>query len=432
MRVTARRPAALLLAVLLAIGGFACRSRERESTDVRPAAPLVLAGGERKRGDAPAARDAEEVALAAQDAEAAAEIALGRALFFDGALSEPTGTSCASCHDPAHAFSSGNASSRGVPRGSRPGHFARRNAPSLLYLKYVPKFHLALEDDDAPAPVPLGGFFWDGRVDTIAELVRQPLLNPDEMNNRSLGSLRDKLLARPYAPALLDRLGASRDPARTATVVGQAIEAYLTSSPMAPFSSKYDDFVRGRAKLSTLELLGLKLFKDPSKGGCAACHRLNDTATDPAMSMFTDYGYDGIGVPRNPELPPSRKADLGLCERADRVTRSDAAEHCAHFRTPTLRNVALRSSYMHSGAFKSLRDVVEFYATRATDPLRWYKSGTRFEDVPAAYRPYVNVQSIPYNRREGDVPALDEREIDAIVAFLRTLSDTRIPSVPGG
>src|SRR5262249_3928718 len=83
----------------------------------------------------------------------------------------------------------------------------------------------------------------------------------------------------------------------------------------------------------------------------------------------------------------------------------------------SLRNVAVRQSFMHNGAFRSLRDVVAFYATRATDPMRWYKSGVKFDDVPAKYRGQVNINSIPYNRRAGDVPPLDDAEIDAIVAF---------------
>ena len=160
--------------------------------------------------------------------------------------------------------------------------------------------------------------------------------------------------------------------------------------------------MRGRAKLSTLELLGLKLFKDPSKGGCVGCHRFNDTATDPQLSLFTDYGYDAIAVPRNSDLPRSRKPDLGLCERTDRLTPSTDRINCVRFRTPSLRNVAARASYMHNGVFKSLRDVVAFYATRATDPMRWYKSSVKFEDVPAQYRDTVNVAS---RSRTTDAPA---------------------------
>src|SRR5580704_2982478 len=101
-----------------------------------------------------------------------ARVALGRQMFFDQTLSDPPGTSCASCHDPAHAFAGNNGSLNGVARGSRPGHFARRNTPSVLYLKYVPRFHFHWEED-VDVPDGVGGFFWDGRVDSIASLVRQ-------------------------------------------------------------------------------------------------------------------------------------------------------------------------------------------------------------------------------------------------------------------
>ncbi|MES1173068.1 MAG: cytochrome c peroxidase [Myxococcales bacterium] len=350
-------------------------------------------------------------------------VELGRAVFFDKTLSDPPGTSCASCHDPERAFSSSNGSELGVPRGSRSTHFARRNAPSLLYLKQVPKFGFRLDDDDAPAPAPFGGYFWDGRGDSIARLVRQPLLNPDEMNNAGPVALASKLEHTSYAAVFRRECGpVFANPESTVGCMGRALEAFLTADEMAPFSSRFDAFLRGRGKLTPYEMQGLRLFKDPSKGGCAGCHRFTETGTDPALSMFTDYGYDAIAVPRNDKLG-TRKPDLGLCERADKVVPSSAAENCVRFRTPSLRNVAVRGSYMHNGVFTSLRDVVAFYATRATDPKRWYKSGVKFEDVPAKYRGSVNVSSIPYNRREGDAPALSDQEIDAIVAFLQTLTD---------
>ncbi|HEY1534547.1 MAG TPA: hypothetical protein VGF76_11025, partial [Polyangiaceae bacterium] len=117
--------------------------------------------------------------------------------------------------------------------------------------------------------------------------------------------------------------------------------------------------------------------------------------------------------------------DLGLCQRQNPRFRSDSPEFCGSFRTPSLRNVALRESFMHNGAFSSLRDVVEFYASRSTNPRRWYKA-QQFDDLPAQYRQYVNVDQAPYNRRVGNAPALDASEIDAIVAFLGTLSDTSL------
>ena len=125
-------------------------------------------------------------------------VALGKKIFFDERLSEPAGTSCASCHDPARAFSGGHGSRIGVPLGSRPGHFARRSTPSVLYMRYVPAFHY-FEDDEAPAPEPRGGFFWDGRSDSLAELVRQPLFNPDEMNAGTPRLLAAKIARGPYA-----------------------------------------------------------------------------------------------------------------------------------------------------------------------------------------------------------------------------------------
>ena len=77
---------------------------------------------------------------------------------------------------------------------------------------------------------------------------------------------------------------------------------------------------------------------------------------------------------------------------------------------------------MHNGQIATLRDVVAFYATRSTRPARWYPPGAKFDDVPARHRRNVNVASLPYNRAEGAAPALDD-DIDAIVAFLKTLTD---------
>jgi cytochrome c peroxidase len=356
---------------------------------------------------------------------AAELIVLGREIFSDKSLSEPAGTACASCHDPATAYSSQNGSRNGLPRGSRRDHFARRTAPSLLYLRYIPSFRLHQEGDD-PGLAPYGGLFWDGRVDALRDLGRQPLLNPDEMNNRDGRRVAEAIRRAPYGPAFARAFaGALDDPEATLAAVGRALEAFLVTDEMAPFSSKYDDVIRGRAALTPEEAEGLRLFKDPAKGGCAGCHTLDDAIRDPVASMFTDYGYEAVAIPANAQAARPRKPDLGLCERTDRTVPTDDSAYCLYFRTPSLRNVAVRASYMHNGAFKSLRDVVAFYATRASDPGRWYRSGVAFDSVPARYRARVNVASPPYNRRPGDPPALDAREIDAVVAFLRTLTDAQ-------
>jgi cytochrome c peroxidase len=95
--------------------------------------------------------------------------------------------------------------------------------------------------------------------------------------------------------------------------------------------------------------------------------------------------------------------------------------------TPTLRNVATRRVFFHNGAIRSLRDAIEFYATRDSSPARWYpreaNGGLRvFDDLPPERRSAIDREA-PFGRKPGDPPALSEREIDDIVAFLQTLTD---------
>ena len=218
------------------------------------------------------------------------------------------------------------------------------------------------------------------------------------------------------------------DPDRTLQAVGLAIQAYLQSDAMAPFDSRYDDYIRGHGELTPLETRGMRLFANPDKGNCASCHVFAPGASNPTRSLFTDYGYDALAVPRNRALAANRdpkRFDLGLCATARTKQWSDPSQWCGHFKTPSLRNVALRQRFMHNGVFGTLRETVEFYATRSTDPAHWYHGGAPFDDLPAALRANVNVNSAPINRPVGTKPALDAGEIDAIVAFLKTLSDRR-------
>jgi cytochrome c peroxidase len=351
--------------------------------------------------------------------------AVGERVFFDASLSNPPGTSCASCHDPKRAFAGNNGSTNGVAQGSRTGHFARRNTPSLLYLKLIHRFHWHWEED-VDLPDAAGGFFWDGRADSLATLVLQPLLNGDEMNGGDLARVADKLRAAPYADELRAAAGADSlaSPESAGAALGQALEAFLLGDAMAPFSSRYDDYIRGIGALTPLELRGLALFRDPQKGNCAACHKFNPSSPTPTRSPFSDYGYEAVGVPRNRAIPINSDGnvfDLGLCERRD--SHADEDRLCGAFRTPSLRNVAVRERFMHNGAFARLRDVVAFYATRSTNPERWYPRGERYDDLPAKYRGNVNELRPPYDRGPGETPRLDDAEIDAIVAFLGTLTD---------
>lgn len=392
-----------------------------------PAAPAP-APDNRDHEPAPAMKAASARAAATSSPQASdARVSLGRAIFFDPRFSVPQGTSCASCHDPARAFAGNHGSTNGVALGSRPNHFTKRNTPSVLYLKFVRKFHLHWEED-APLVNAYAGFFWDGRVDSIVDLVKQPLLNPDEMNAGDAGRVAATLAAGPYAADFRKEFPASMDdPAEALKDLGEAVNAYLLSPEMSPFSSRYDDYIRGTVQLTAIEASGLKLFKDPAKGGCSGCHKLNDRSPDPKNSLFTDFEFDAVAAPRNRALPVTRNPDyfdLGLCERKDEDYKAKTEEFCGKFRTPSLRNVAVRQRFLHNGVFAKLRDVVAFYATRDTNPERWYKSAP-FDDIPAKYRDNITVDKSPYNRRRGATPALDDQEIDAIVAFLGTLTDAQ-------
>jgi cytochrome c peroxidase len=303
-----------------------------------------------------------------------------------------------------------------------------------MYVKYVPPFHFALEDDDDLADSAFGGLSWSGRADTVADFARLPLFDVDEMNNKSEAEIAAKLRTAPYATDLTREFpGALESSASAMKALGEALQAFLTSETMSPFTSKFDDFVRGKVQLSPLETRGMKAFEDRQRGACNHCHLMYEHASRPDASLFTTYAYEAVGAPRNSAIAANadpKRYDLGLCERTQKTVRSSDAKWCGSFRIPSLRNVAIRERFMHNGVFSKLRDVVAFYATRTTNPDRWYPHGATFDDLPDRYRGNVNTSSLPYNRHEGAAPAMDDADIDAIVAFLQTLTDEPYRSDP--
>jgi cytochrome c peroxidase len=102
-------------------------------------------------------------------------------------------------------------------------------------------------------------------------------------------------------------------------------------------------------------------------------------------------------------------------------------EFCGRFKTPTLRNVATRKAFYHNGVFHTLEDAVGFYATRDTNPEKWYPlradgSINKFDDLPAAYHPNVDTDP-PFGGPRGGKPRISPQDVTDIVAFLRTLTD---------
>lgn len=363
--------------------------------------------------------------------------ALGRQLFFDASLSASGRQSCASCHDPAHAYGPTNdlAVQFGGPDGRTPG---LRAAPSLRYRQNVPPFTEHRFDEDIDESIdqgPAGGYNWDGRAASVHAQSALALLSMREMANGTPAALLPRLRAAPYAAQFRAVFGpAALDEAETAFQWATlALESFQQDpAEFYPYSSKYDAVLRGQAKLDAAEQRGLALFIDQAKGNCASCHPASISASTGAFPAFTDHGFINIGVPRNRRLPANADPgffDLGLCgpERRDLLNQ---AQYCGAFRTPSLRNVAQRHTFFHNGRFGTLEEVMRFYVTRDTAPQDWYARDAagrvqRFDDLPDALRgPQANINTDPpFDRQPGDAPALNEAEIADVIAFLKTLSD---------
>jgi cytochrome c peroxidase len=352
-----------------------------------------------------------------------AQALLGEKIFHDATLSASGRQSCASCHDEAFGGSPANALAvqLGGAGLDRPGV---RKAQAIRYLRTNRAFRF--ESDGTPT----GGFFWDGRAPSLAAQAAEPFLNPLEMAMPTQAAVVARLAAAPYAADFEAVFGADAlaDPAQAYQRMTLAIQAYeREDSEFNAFTSKYDAFLDGRATLTDQEMRGLAWFNSPAKGNCAACHP-SAPGADGSPPLFTDFSYDNLGVPRNLEIAANADPahfDLGLCQRPDLATRTDL---CGAFKVPSLRNVALRQAFFHNGRFKTLKDALTFYVQRDTNPEKWYPlkadgSVAKFDDLPPRYRANVNTTEAPYDRRAGEAPALDDAEIDDVIAFLKTLSD---------
>ena len=368
-------------------------------------------------------------------AHAQAAARLGRMMFSDVSLSASGVMSCASCHDPAHGFAPDNAFpvQLGGAHMDQPG---LRNVPALTYIQSSPAFteHLFDNEDEGDESVdngPSGGLTWDGRVDRGSAQAKIPLLSPFEMANATAADVVKAVSRASYANDFAALYGADvfNDTDKAFDDIAAAFEAYEEDySTFYPYSSKYDAYLKGQAQLTAEEKHGLDLFEAEDKGNCSSCH-LSEPANDGTPPQFTDFGLLALAVPRNAAIPANQDPayyDLGACG-PQRTDLRNHPEYCGIFLTPSLRNVALRQSFFHNGEFHDLRKVVDFYATRDTDPGKWYPrnaDGTirQYDDLPKQYWGNINMDP-PFGGKPGDKPQLTDAEIDDIVAFLKTLTD---------
>ncbi|MFZ0767330.1 MAG: cytochrome c peroxidase [Bradyrhizobium sp.] len=386
---------------------------------------------------------------------------LGHDVFFDTSLSSSGKIACASCHSPDHAYGPPNDGPvmLGGPALTLPG---ARAVPSLTYLERQLDFSIGPEKEDendnvAPLAqqaeigktavraekiatqtaqsaniVPQGGLFWDGRADTLQIQASGPLLDPREMDGGSIEIIAEKLRNAPYARKFAALFGERvfKDPKLLVAEATFAVSRYQIEEPsFHPYTSKYDYWLEGKVRLSEAEMRGLRLFNDPAKANCAGCHT-SEPSRDGLPPRFTDTQYEALGAPRNLALADTRDPgyfDLGVCGPV-RKDIADQTQFCGMFKTPTLRNTAVRRTFFHNGVFHTLQQVMDFYNFRDTNPEKVYPvvadgKVQMFNDIPAQYHSNVDVSDPPFNRHLGDTPAMTAQDEADIITFLKTLDD---------
>ena len=355
-------------------------------------------------------------------------VALGRAIFYDTDLSANGTQSCAACHGPEVGFtgpdSQVNAGGAVYP-GAIPNRFGNRKPPAAAYAGDSPVFHF---NGDGW----FGGMFWDGRAtgltlgDPLAEQAQGPFLNPLEQAVANAQVLCVRVKQSDYAALFQEvwgvgSLDCAKDVAGVYEKIGRSVAAYERSPEVNPFSSKFDlfwDNAQAAGKNVTLikcgtggmggggggmgcpgggsdtnrwtafrnlgltdtELQGLAVFN--TRAGCSSCHSLQPGSA--GYPLFTDFGYDNIGVPKNPDnpfydMPTAWNPDgenwvdygLGGFLKAAGYPAEVYETELGKVKVPTLRNVDLRptpdtvKAYGHNGYFKSLEEIITFYHWRA-------------------------------------------------------------------
>lgn len=367
---------------------------------------------------------------------------LGQLLYQDKNLSLKRNQSCATCHSlqtlahkknimgivPSFVDPLNIKQGTAISKGSVIGATGNLNTPMSAYAAYAPKFHW-----DSEQELYIGGQFWNGRASNLIEQAQKPLLNPAEMAMPNEWAVVSRLKENPIYQALFLKLyhidlatildaetHTNTPPAeinKTYKKLATAIASFEKSPLFNKFNSKFDYVLFGMTQLTAKEKQGLVLFK--GKAQCSACHTIEiKVASNGKLlpPLFTDFSYDNIGLPRNTTIPNNPQPNLGLGGRDDiEHPETELGKH----KVMTLRNIALTAPYGHNGVLKTLEQVVHFYNTRDTlkvisdnQPAEFAKTGWPMPEIAE------NV-----NREElGDLK-LSSTEEQAIVAFLKTLTD---------
>ncbi len=270
------------------------------------------------------------------------KIALGQALYFDKRLSIDGTVSCATCHDPALAFTD----SQVVAIGGRDRR-GTRNAPTILNTVFNETF------------------FWDGRARSLEDQVKHPLLSSFEMGMENEKELISRLSSIPEYQRQFKRV--FKSDGLTIDTIAKAIADYERT--LLSGNSPFDRFITGKGSAITeAQKRGWELFKGKAK--CIECHKYS-----PRNPFFTDFEFHNTGVAAvdtvldelvgsigksSVEITPQLAHLAGFSELGRFAVTLRQVDMGA-FKTPTLRDLELTSPYMHDGSLKTVIDVVQFY-----------------------------------------------------------------------
>lgn len=339
---------------------------------------------------------------------------LGQVLFSDKNLSKNRTQSCATCHNPNAGFADdrGNGIGKMASLGDDNKSLGDRQAPTASYAKFSPDFHF-----DEKKQKYVGGQFWDGRAKTLEEQAGGPPLNPIEMGMGSKKEVVDRIKENAYYVQTFKELFGEdvfKDDEKAYDAMTSAIASFERSNEFSSFDSKYDRYLKGEYDLTPLEDLGKSIFFSNNNNSCATCHVLK--GEDKAGETFTNYEYHNIGTPANKTLRAKngvKEIDKGLLANPN---VKDIAQNGKH-KVPTLRNVAVTAPYMHNGVFKDLKTVIEFY-DKYNNKDRNINPETKKPWDEAEVKETIALKELKAN-------ALTDRKVEALVAFMKLLTDKK-------
>ena len=297
-------------------------------------------------------------------------IELGKKLFSDPILSGTKKRSCASCHLPGKFFTDGLT----VPYALDQTKLLTRNTPTLWNAAFQTRQ------------------FLDARSEILEDQLKEVVHNTDEMKGSLQECVDDIKAIQEYVYSFNNAYPGENEPVN-AFNIANAISSYVRS--LVALRSQFDEYMRGdKTKLSAPEKRGFNLFS--GKGKCATCHFI-PLFNGLVPPEFTEMETEVLGV-------PAAKSKINATIDADpgKYNISKATVHKFAFKTPTLRNIEFTGPYMHNGVFNTLEEVMEFYN----------------EGGGAGWNTAPENQTLPKDKLN-----LTPKEIDEIIAFMKTLTD---------